>query len=301
MTSLTQVADWSRAIADLNRLRILLICAEKPAIVREIATIMRISDPLVSHHLAALQEAGLLERRRISRSVEYRVPEGTPAAQWVQQLLQLVDTVDPLRTADRRQRERIGTPPAGSRKSGFADRLERALLACASERLTALGARRSLRVCVESDRATLVSSIVADVGHAVAVASTAAHAATLRRTLRAVVAGDDVAVTTPRTLAPDARFDLVVVDALDRADANNLAEWLPTLTARLPVGKTLLLFVPYDALGEDQSAEHPLLRLRRTLSQHGMRCEQIQPIEAAGRHCLAAVATLQAVARSQVA
>jgi hypothetical protein len=164
-----------------------------------------------------------------------------------------------------------------------------------------MGARESLRICVESDRPALVSSLIAGLGQAVVVATTSGQAATLRRALRTVVAGDEVQVVTPRTFVRDSRFDLVVVDALDRAEAGQLATWLPTLTARLHAGKALLLFVPYDALSEDQAAEHPLLRLRRTLSQHGMRCEQIQPIEAAGRHCLAAVATLAVAAASRVA
>jgi hypothetical protein len=52
------------------------------------------------------------------------------------------------------------------------------------------------------------------------------------------------------------------------------------------------MFEGYDAL-ESAGArvvEHPLARLRRLLSDAGLECERISPVEADGTHVLAALA-----------
>lgn len=60
-------SDTLKALSDDNRLRIveLLACGER--CVCELATELDVSDALVSHHLKALRESGLVRTRRIGR------------------------------------------------------------------------------------------------------------------------------------------------------------------------------------------------------------------------------------------
>ncbi len=62
-----------------------------------------------------------------------------------------------------------------------------------------------------------------------------------------------------------------------------------------PAGR-LWLFERYESLeiardrAKDKVVEHPLARLRRSLSDVGLSCERLSPIEADDEHVLAAVA-----------
>jgi hypothetical protein len=60
--------------------------------------------------------------------------------------------------------------------------------------------------------------------------------------------------------------------------------------AALVPGGHLWFFERYDSLDTagDRIVEHPLARLRRLLSDAGLQCEKISPVEADGEHFLAA-------------
>jgi len=60
-------SDTLKALSDENRLRIveLLACGER--CVCELASQLDVSDALVSHHIKALRESGLVRTRRIGR------------------------------------------------------------------------------------------------------------------------------------------------------------------------------------------------------------------------------------------
>ena len=60
--------------------------------------------------------------------------------------------------------------------------------------------------------------------------------------------------------------------------------WLP--------GGRLWLFERYESLESvgERIVEHPLARLRRLLSEAGLHCERLSPLEADGEHVLAALA-----------
>ena len=51
-----------RALADRNRLRIVMILQRGPLTVNEISTVLGLTQPNTSRHLKALHEAGVLER-----------------------------------------------------------------------------------------------------------------------------------------------------------------------------------------------------------------------------------------------
>lgn len=117
----------------------------------------------------------------------------------------------------------------------------------------------------------------------------------------------DSRVATRRSLDADSRFPALLLDALDLVGsagngvaAERLVERLVACAPHLMRGAQLWVFVDYDLLDAGGAREHPLLRLRRLLSEQGFTCDQLQPIEADGRHILAASATFRAAA-TQVA
>lgn len=59
--------DTLKALSDENRLRIVELLASGERCVCELATELDASDALVSHHLKALRESGLVRTRRIGR------------------------------------------------------------------------------------------------------------------------------------------------------------------------------------------------------------------------------------------
>jgi DNA-binding transcriptional ArsR family regulator len=56
-----------KALADVNRLRIVRRLAAGPASVTELVAEVGLSQPLVSWHVGRLRHAGLIETRRIGR------------------------------------------------------------------------------------------------------------------------------------------------------------------------------------------------------------------------------------------
>jgi DNA-binding transcriptional ArsR family regulator len=64
---LREIRTFHKALADVNRLRIVRYLADGPASVGELIDHVGISQPLVSHHLRRLREAGLVVSRRAGR------------------------------------------------------------------------------------------------------------------------------------------------------------------------------------------------------------------------------------------
>ena len=68
-----------KALADENRLRLLLLLGQRELFVCQLMAILGISQPLVSRSLALLDREGLLESRRSGKQVFYRLKQ-RPAA-----------------------------------------------------------------------------------------------------------------------------------------------------------------------------------------------------------------------------
>lgn len=86
-------------------------------------------------------------------------------------------------------------------------------------------------------------------------------------------------------------FDMVVLDHV--AVPDSAVESLLGYGRRaLAPGGRLWLFERYESLelSREKVVEHPIGRLRRMLSDVGLACERLSPIEADGEHVLAAVA-----------
>ncbi len=58
-----ELVTFFKALADKNRLKIVGLLAEKPYSVEELAALLQLKPPTVSHHLAKLLEAGLVKAR----------------------------------------------------------------------------------------------------------------------------------------------------------------------------------------------------------------------------------------------
>ncbi|MDB4285430.1 metalloregulator ArsR/SmtB family transcription factor [bacterium] len=64
-----------KAIADENRVRVLMLLLRRELSVCELMAILRISQPLVSRHLSILKEAGLVRNRRDGKLHFYSVTD----------------------------------------------------------------------------------------------------------------------------------------------------------------------------------------------------------------------------------
>jgi len=60
-------------LGDSNRIKILLLLSKREMCVCEIESALKLPQPTVSHHLALLEQAGLLQRSKRARWVFYRV------------------------------------------------------------------------------------------------------------------------------------------------------------------------------------------------------------------------------------
>jgi ArsR family transcriptional regulator len=66
---LRELRVFHKALADVNRLRIVRRLAEGPATVGELIDTVGLSQPLVSWHVGRLRAAGVVETRRTGREV----------------------------------------------------------------------------------------------------------------------------------------------------------------------------------------------------------------------------------------
>jgi ArsR family transcriptional regulator, arsenate/arsenite/antimonite-responsive transcriptional repressor len=73
---LRELRRFHKTLADVNRLRICRVLAERPATVTELIEAVGLSQPLVSWHLGKLREVGLVTAQRNGReTVHTIVPE----------------------------------------------------------------------------------------------------------------------------------------------------------------------------------------------------------------------------------
>lgn len=78
--SFCTVASLFKQLSDTTRLRIFWILCHSEECVINLAAIMNMSSPAVSHHLRLLKEAGLVVTRREEKEVYYKVADTNEAA-----------------------------------------------------------------------------------------------------------------------------------------------------------------------------------------------------------------------------
>lgn len=77
--SFSTVASLFKQLSDTTRLRIFWVLCHSEECVINLAAIMNMSSPAVSHHLRLLREAGLVVTRREEKEVYYKVAESKEA------------------------------------------------------------------------------------------------------------------------------------------------------------------------------------------------------------------------------
>jgi len=291
----SELVKWLRAAGEPSRLRLLTLCAEGALSVSDLSRALKQSEPRVSRHLKILSEAGLIERLRQGQWVHYRVSGGAEAASFVRGLLGQVDRRDALLMRDRAAAH-AGTLAQAPGES----RLGRAL----AELLRAEGLREAEGpvLLVGVDHPELLEA-TAGAGHACtalahsrrAAQGARAHAERRGLACRILQARDAAAPDQDDFARAGSGFGLVLLD--HPAAGAALPRLLAQGRAALAPGGHLWMFEGYDAL-ESAGArvvEHPLARLRRLLSEAGLECERLSPVEADGAHVLAALARATAV------
>lgn len=76
----TSCADKLRVLADGTRLAVLESLMKKPKYVNELMDLLKVEQSLLSHHLAQLREAGLVEATRHGKAVRYHLAPGVSPA-----------------------------------------------------------------------------------------------------------------------------------------------------------------------------------------------------------------------------
>ena len=102
-----------KALGDQNRIRILKMLQEKPMSVNGLTNVLGISQPCVSRHLHQLKNAGLVEDKRDTLWINYRLSsaaanEYVPVllkhiTQWANQDSLVSDDHKKMKKADRRK------------------------------------------------------------------------------------------------------------------------------------------------------------------------------------------------------
>ena len=75
VNTITQVADTMKQLGDPSRLRIFWILCHTEECVTDIAALVDMSSPAVSHHLRILKSAGLITSRRDKKEMLYKASD----------------------------------------------------------------------------------------------------------------------------------------------------------------------------------------------------------------------------------
>jgi DNA-binding transcriptional ArsR family regulator len=281
---------WLRAAGEPSRLRLLALCAQGDLSVSDLAQALGQSEPRISRHLKILCEAELIERQRQGQWVHYRVARAADAASFVGGLLAQLDRRDEQLLRDRSGARRVPAVVLGE------SRLGRALAGFIAAASLAPAAGPALVVGVSHPE--LLEGAVKAARSCVAIAHSrrAAQAARTyieRRALpgRVIEASSADALRAADVARAGGAFAIVVLDH-PAAEEEALARTLEVARGALAREGQLWIFEGYDALetARQRVVEHPLARLRRLLSEAGLRCERLSPLEADGEHVLAALA-----------
>ena len=96
-----RLADIFRQLGDANRIRIFWLLCHCEECVVNIAAMMDMSSPAVSHHLRTLRDSGLLMTRRDGKEVYYRAPD-TVQGQLLHEIVeQVMEIACPEKSVDR--------------------------------------------------------------------------------------------------------------------------------------------------------------------------------------------------------
>ena len=295
---------WLRAAGEITRLRLLALCADRDLSVSDLATAVAQSEPRVSRHLKILSEAGLIERLRQGQWVHYRVTQTEPAAGFVQGLFAQLNRNDDVLARDRGRLSAASATAAADTTPAAESKLGRALRSF----LEGTGSKNAPQTAlvVGVDHLELLEATARIAGRCAAIAHSRRAAQAARAYAEREEFGCEVLlaangeILNQRDIGKAGEsFDAIVLDRF-RASGGALAAMLSTAKRALTPGGKLWLFERYESLEapRERVVEHPIARVRRLLTEAGLACERLSPIEADGEHVLAAVAALRAQAPS---
>ena len=89
------IADIFRQLGDPNRIRIFWLLCHCEECVVNIAAMVDMSSPAVSHHLRVLKDSGLLSSRREGREVYYRASDAAQSRLLHEMIVQVMDVACP--------------------------------------------------------------------------------------------------------------------------------------------------------------------------------------------------------------
>jgi DNA-binding transcriptional ArsR family regulator len=312
----SQLVGWLRAAGEPSRFRLLVLCSQRDLSVSDLAQALGQSEPRVSRHLRILCEAGLVERLRQGQWVHYRLTASAAAAGFVQGLLAQLDRRDPLVERDL-QRALSGGDGQHADQRSSESRLGRALDDFMGAHTSQGSGDCALVIGVEHlellERAAEIAGACVALAHSRRAAQTARAFAERRGFRCHVLAPANASGLSERDIGRAGEaiarqvFDVVILDQ-PAASGDDFVRLLGYARRALAPAGYLWLFERYESLersegrgtrGRAESAafphsnkviEHPLARLRRLLSDLGLACERLSPIEADGEHVLAALA-----------
>ncbi|MEP7245682.1 MAG: metalloregulator ArsR/SmtB family transcription factor [Gammaproteobacteria bacterium] len=297
--STTPAADlvvWLRAAGEATRLRLLALCSDRDLSVSDLAMAVSQSEPRVSRHLKILCEARLIERLRQGQWVHYRVTQVEPAVGFVQGLLSQLNRGDPVLTRDRGRLTAASATATTDATVATESRLGRALRSFMEASGVNASPRSSLVVGV--DHLELLEATARISGKCTAIAHSRRAAQAARAfaereefNCQVVLATNGESLGERDTDRAGGPFDAIVLDRF-RVTGGALPVLLNTAKRALNPGGKLWLFERYESLegSRERVVEHPIARVRRLLTEAGLSCERLSPIEADGEHVLAAIA-----------
>jgi DNA-binding transcriptional ArsR family regulator len=294
-TASSQVVVWLKAVGEPTRLRLLALCAGGALTVSDLAQAVRQSEPRVSRHLKILCAAGLLARTREGQWVRHGLADDAAAVAFVRGLMLQVDRRDPVLLRDRAEARALAAPE-GEGVPAESSRLDRALRAFLEA--AGAGSPGGSVLVVGAAHLVLLGGIAAGARGSTVIAPSRRAAQAARafaerrgfacRVLTAQRPGELTAEDLARSGGP---FDAVLVSH-QAGGEQALARLLAQLRTLVAPGGLLWIFQRYESLesARERVVEHPLARLRRLLTEAGLACERLSPIEADGEHILAAAA-----------
>jgi len=79
---MTGFIEITKALADTNRVRVLLALCDRELCVCRIIELLQLAPSTVSKHLTILKQAGLIEGRKEGRWMHYRLPDDQASTAW---------------------------------------------------------------------------------------------------------------------------------------------------------------------------------------------------------------------------
>jgi ArsR family transcriptional regulator len=284
-----------RAIAEPTRLRLLAVLARGEFSVSELTEILGQSQPRISRHLKLLDDCGLLERFREQHWMYYRVAGDSEGGRLVRLLLAQLDVGDPALAGDFERMGRVlevraGRGTAGEGEDGATESHD--LVPLIAAELGKQGQDALLYFGVAPDE------VLAGLGSRArrAVGMNPSRMVVQRARARLHSAGLNHCVLQRGELAalPHAShsFDVAVVDRV-LAAADRPVDALREVARVLRPSGRLLVVENFDSLDLRTPGSNPLELLRAWLTDAGLACDRLRPIDVTGAHLLLAVAAAE--------